>query len=200
MRNVEKYFNFRSHIYESAIRHNFIWETIKTKEKEIVLSLLSPQKNENILDAGSGPGIYAEILKDKGCRVICIDAASSMIRLVRQKGIEGYVLGIENFFFNLKFDKIICLGVLEFVSFPEKALCNLARHLKRDGCIVLIVPIRSIVGYSYKIIHYFHGIRIRMFSLNEIKLLLSKTGLEIERPVKLFGFSFVIKARPAERS
>lgn len=196
MKNVENYFNNQSSTYESAIRNNFIWGKLKAKEKRIVLSLLSPQKNEYILDAGSGPGIYAEILKNKGCRVTCIDVAPSMIRLVKQKEIEGYALDIENFFFEQKFDKIICLGVLEFVAFPERALCNLARHLKEDGRIVLLIPIRNIPGYNYKMFHYLHGIHIRLFFLNEIKMLLHKTGLEIEKLIELFSLSYIIKIRP----
>jgi hypothetical protein len=91
------------------------------------------------------------------------------------------------------------VGALEFVSSPEKTLCNLVRHLKEDGYIVLLVSARTVLGYNYKVIHYFHGMRIRIFSLNEIKILLDKTGLEIERRVKLFNFSWIIKVRPAER-
>ncbi|MCX5694281.1 MAG: class I SAM-dependent methyltransferase [Candidatus Omnitrophica bacterium] len=200
MKNIEKHFNHQSSMYEKAIRCNFIWRTIKAKEKMAVLTLLSAQKNEHILDAGSGPGIYAEILKNKGCQVICVDVASSMIDLVKQKGIVGRISDVEDFSIQQKFDKIICLGTLEFVRSPEKALSNLAAHLKPGGFMVILVPMRSILGYSYKMMHYLHGISIRIFSQDGIRSLLYKTGFKIDKMIEVSGLSCVIKIQPVQKS
>ena len=90
------------------------------------------------------------------------------------------------------------MGALEFVHSPKKVLGNLARHLKEDGFIVLLVPMKTMLGYNYKLAHYFHGIHIRIFSLPEIKLPLYKSGLEIEEIVKICGLSCIIKIRPAQ--
>jgi ubiquinone/menaquinone biosynthesis C-methylase UbiE len=49
-----------------------------------------------VLDAGSGPGHHAKYFKSHGLEVHCIDFSEKMIEKVRQKGLEGEVMDIEN--------------------------------------------------------------------------------------------------------
>ena len=50
-------------------------------------------------------------------------------------------------FSNGKFDVIICLGVFQTVDYPEKALVEMARVLKKDG--VLIIRTLNALSLSY---------------------------------------------------
>jgi len=54
-------------------------------ERPATLSLLPDVEGKRVLDAGCGPGVYAERLVNRGAQVICIDASDSMARLARER-------------------------------------------------------------------------------------------------------------------
>jgi len=193
---IREYFDKQGSEYEHNIKRSFIWNLIKEREKEVLFKLLSPRSGEVILDAGSGPGIYAEALKKTGCDVVCVDISFCMIQAARQKGMEGHEVDIEHFVLSRRFDKIICAGVFEFISFPSLALINLKRHLKNNGAIVLLVPKRSCMGYAYKAIHRLHSLRIHLFSMNQLKALFEECRMRVVEVSGMYGLSWVLKIIP----
>lgn len=54
-------------------------------ERPATLSLLPPVAGLHVLDAGCGPGAYAEWLLDHGARVTAIDASPKMVELARER-------------------------------------------------------------------------------------------------------------------
>jgi len=54
-------------------------------DRPAVLSLLPDVSRMNVLDAGCGPGIYAEVLLQRGAKVVGVDVSPSMVRLARER-------------------------------------------------------------------------------------------------------------------
>ena len=54
-------------------------------ERPAILSLLPDVKGKHILDAGCGPGLYAEILLNRGATVTAIDISPKMIQFAKQR-------------------------------------------------------------------------------------------------------------------
>ncbi len=54
-------------------------------ERPATLSLLPDVQGKRVLDAGCGPGIYSELLLDRGAEVVALDANATMIRLAQQR-------------------------------------------------------------------------------------------------------------------
>ena len=54
-------------------------------ERPATLSLLPEMKDQRILDAGCGPGVYAEILVGMGAEVVALDANPKMVALARAR-------------------------------------------------------------------------------------------------------------------
>jgi SAM-dependent methyltransferase len=54
-------------------------------DRPATLSLLPEVTGQDVLDAGCGPGAYAELLADRGARVTAIDASPKMVQLARQR-------------------------------------------------------------------------------------------------------------------
>lgn len=54
-------------------------------ERPATLSLLPEVRGRRVLDAGCGPGVYAEWLLKRGARVVCLDASERMVRLARER-------------------------------------------------------------------------------------------------------------------
>jgi len=193
--NPKEYYYRVAKKYTKMITSGFGGE-LKSREKDCLMRLLSPQKDETILDAGCGSGFYARIIRRSGARVYCVDISPAMVETVRLSGLEGETHDIQSLNLNRKFDKILCAGPLEFCKDPQKAIQNLRQHLVNDGHIVLSVLTVSLIGVAYWFYHLSHGLRINLFSLRRIVALLNSAGLRVEAVEKPTLFLFVIRARP----
>lgn len=171
--------------------------TMKRREKDCLLRLLSPKEGEMILDAGCGSGFYAKPISDSGAAVLCVDISARMVEVVRKAGLEAEVHDVQSLDLHREFDKILCAGPLEFCREPLKALQSLRKHLKKDGYMVLSVLNVSVVGLVYRLYHLSHGFTINLFSLKRIAALLRQTDFRIEAVERPTSFLYVIKARPA---
>jgi|SRR5215207_3798179 len=54
-------------------------------ERPATLSLLGEVAGRRVLDAGCGPGVYAEILADRGAEVVGFDASENMVGLATER-------------------------------------------------------------------------------------------------------------------
>jgi len=98
-----------------------------------VIDLLNPKKGEAILDIGCGDGELTQMLKVKGCSVIGIDSSSSMIDMVKKRGIESYVMDGHNIPYQNKFDAVFSNAALHWLTQPEKAIKSIYLTLKKNG-------------------------------------------------------------------
>ena len=96
-----------------------------------------------ILEVGAGIGNFTTLLKTCG-RVTAIDIEKDYItKLKKIKEIKVGFGDIEkgNYFFkNKRFDRIVCLNVLEHIKADEVALKNMYDLLKKGGKLILLVP------------------------------------------------------------
>ena len=90
----------------------------------------------DVLDLGSGPGRDAEILREEGCSIVCLDASEKMIQLTEARGLRS-VLGD---FMALPFEAESFNTVWAYTSLlhiPKKeielALKEIYRVLKSQG-------------------------------------------------------------------
>ncbi|MDI6716297.1 MAG: methyltransferase domain-containing protein [Actinomycetota bacterium] len=115
-----------------------------------MLNSLDPRNGEVILDAGTGPGIYAikiaEIARD--AQVYGIDLSPNFLKLAERNAMKAgfnhikFMKGdVEDIPFNdHHFDKIVCAGVLSAIPNPEQAACEFYRVLKMGGRAVIQEP------------------------------------------------------------
>jgi SAM-dependent methyltransferase len=54
-------------------------------ERPATLSLLPSVRGKHVLDAGCGPGAYAQILVRRGAKVVGVDISPKMLRLARER-------------------------------------------------------------------------------------------------------------------
>lgn len=189
---VKAFFDGVASNYDKIISYGIL-SRIKQKERDVVIKLLNPNPGEKILDAGCGTGIYSEIIKNHDSIVLGVDISDRMVEKSKKRGVKSLVGNISNVRLGMKFDKILCIGVLEFSNEPNKIIENLKYHLKSNGFIVFLVPRKTIFGYLYRLYHLLHGINIRLFSLEKIREDLKKVNLKIDKAVFLDSISIVIR-------
>jgi trans-aconitate methyltransferase len=98
-----------------------------------VLNWLAPRPGERILDLGCGDGVLTEQLKNRGCRVIGVDASAGMIAAARARGLDARVADAHELAFDGEFDAVFSNAALHWMIKPGKVLDGVARALGPDG-------------------------------------------------------------------
>jgi len=168
MKSIEDYFNEKAGSYNQK-SEGLKWAFFRKRELRSCMKLTEPQKGELIWDAGCGAGYYTRTLKKAGARVWAVDISKKMCEQISSEDAEKIIQGdISRIRLQQSFDKILCAGVLEFISEPYKAIGNLSLHLKKGGRLVLLVPRRSFSGCFYYLFHRSHHIEIKLFTKKEL--------------------------------
>ena len=124
-------------------------------ERPATLSLLPDVSGMRVLDAGCGPGAYAEWLVERGASVVAFDANEKMVRLARERlGTKAEVLRAElgrplDFLGDGSFDLVVAPLVLDYVRSWGPVLVELCRVLKPGGRLVFSVEHPFSKFYTY---------------------------------------------------
>ncbi len=194
--SIAEYYDNQADEYLEKVSKGFM-RIIRQKEKTSVLEDLKPDRDDIILDVGAGCGFYAVDIKEKyNSKILCVDISPKMVERLKARGIDAIVGDIEKLELgNLTFNKIICLGVLEFCKHPSLALGNIIKYLERDGFILILVTSYSIFGVALFFYHLIKGVKMNLFSKRKIKKFLHENNLYIESITSPFPISCLIKAR-----
>jgi SAM-dependent methyltransferase len=108
-------------------------------ERPAMLALLPPVGGRDVLDAGCGTGIYAELLADRGARVAGVDGSAAMVEHARRRlagrGVELRVADLRAPlpFADGSFDGIVSALVLHYLRDWSVPLAEFRRVLRPDG-------------------------------------------------------------------
>jgi SAM-dependent methyltransferase len=111
-------------------------------ERPATLSLLPDVKGKRVLDAGCGPGIYAEWLVAHGADVVAVDANEKMVRLARKRlgdTVQVVQANLElplDFLADGSFDVVVAPLVMDYIKEWEPTFSEFHRILRAGGCLV----------------------------------------------------------------
>jgi SAM-dependent methyltransferase len=111
-------------------------------ERPATLSLLPDVNGKLVLDAGCGPGVYAEWLVAHGADVVAIDANEKMVNLAKKRlGDKVPVLQANlesplDFLAETSFDIIICPLVMDYIKDWKSTFMEFHRILKGRGYLI----------------------------------------------------------------
>ncbi|MFU8773060.1 MAG: class I SAM-dependent methyltransferase [Anaerolineales bacterium] len=114
-------------------------------ERPATLSLLPDVRGKRILDAGCGPGVYAQILTERGAQVVAFDANHKMVDLARQRLGEKVPVHQANleqpltFLADSSFDIVLSSLVLDYVKDWQPVLAEFHRVLCKGGYLVFSI-------------------------------------------------------------
>ena len=99
---------------------------VRAREQKAFRELAEVAPGTTVLDAGCGDGATLEWLRERGARAVGIDLTWPMARICAASGLAVAVQDMEEIGLRPIFDWVLCIGSLEFVPSPERALKNLA--------------------------------------------------------------------------
>ena len=98
------------------------------------------KKKINLLDVGSGTGVFLYEKKKKGINVEGIDLEKRYALFLKTKKIKAHTCKLKNLKTKKKYDVITINKVLEHLENPQDMLKQSIKFLKKDGLIYLEVP------------------------------------------------------------
>lgn len=114
-------------------------------ERPATLSLLPPVKGKRVLDAGCGPGVYAEWLAEHGAEVVAFDVSKKMIQLAKERlGTKATILQADldqplDFLADFSFDIVLSALALDYIRDWDKVFREFYRVLRQPGHLVFSV-------------------------------------------------------------
>ena len=114
-------------------------------ERPATLSLLGDVGGKRVLDAGCGPGVYAEELVGRGAEVIGFDASRRMVELARERLRGRAEISLANLEEPLawleddSFDLVVSARAMDYVEDWGTPLSEFRRVLKPGGKLVFSV-------------------------------------------------------------
>lgn len=178
---------------------------------DILLKLLKVKKDDIILDLGCGSGIHMQLLSPKCKKIVGLDISKEMTTkarsLLKKQKINNWEL-ITRPADNTKlpansFDKIIALGLLDYVSSPNKILKECARIIKNNGEILFTLPkkpslfffLRTKTGNKIKKLIFNLPPVDNILNKKQLIELTKKSGFRILKICSVWTTMWVIKAK-----
>jgi ubiquinone/menaquinone biosynthesis C-methylase UbiE len=130
-------------------------------EKPATLSLIDEVANKTILDAGCGPGVYAQWLLNRGAKVIGIDANEKMISHARKRTSDKAIFYHANleepltFLEENSFDGVLSPLAITYVKNHKKLFSEFSRILRPKGWFVFSTEHPFFSYWYFKIENYF---------------------------------------------
>jgi SAM-dependent methyltransferase len=111
-------------------------------DRPAVLELLGDVAGLRVLDAGCGPGLYAEELLDRGAEVVGFDASSAMVDLARARVGDRAEFRVARLDAPLPYaddsvDVVLCALAIHYVADRHAAFAELHRVLRPGGAAVV---------------------------------------------------------------
>jgi len=200
VKQLKDFYNTRIHGPDEVIFDDRYSAILKMLPKE--------RKNLMILDVGCGNMFLSSLIKKKmNSHVIGIDISSKSIKTAKGKEIEAIICDACKLPFRSEtFDVVIASEILEHLLFPEVAVEESHRVLKKKGIFIVSVPNLSslqsrvnllLKGCSDEITYPYNKGHIRFFTLSSLKYLLKERfSVEYSKGVNFFyPFKFVFNEK-----
>jgi SAM-dependent methyltransferase len=150
-------------------------EYIFSRQRELILELVSPRAGERTLCVGNGAGNYLKIFRDKGCSVTGFVSSAGIRDIGRKQAGEGIDLRIGEVedlpFSDDEFDIVTVVNSLETTRSPQKAIAEAIR-VCRGRIFIGFLNKYSFAGTKQRLKEIFGfplAEEVRFFSVEEIK-------------------------------
>jgi SAM-dependent methyltransferase len=114
-------------------------------ERPATLSLLPEVDGKRVLDAGCGPGVYAEWLAEHGAEVVALDVSPKMVQLAKERlGTKAHVLQADfdqplGFLASASFDLVLSALALDYIKDWGHTFREFYRLLRQPGHLVFSI-------------------------------------------------------------
>jgi cyclopropane fatty-acyl-phospholipid synthase-like methyltransferase len=152
-------------------------------------------KGASLIDLGSGAGFYARAFLAEGANpVFAVDRSAAMLSQLPDE-VTKICADVEQVELESRFQRLVCAGLLEFLSDPARFLKRLEAFAVADAELYLLFPSSGFGGLLYRFFHQSHGISPRLFSEKHLRSLLACTRWELQRTQFVWPFTYIAQLK-----
>ncbi len=137
----------------------------------------SKDLDSHILDIGCGPGVFFELLSQRGFyNIFGIDYSLNQIK--NKKTDKGYLINADTYFLPIKkskFDVVVSIGLIQHLSNIDVAIKEMAAVTKKGGRII-IQTLNADSIFKKR----FHSSNLTLLSSREISAVLTDNNIMVE--------------------
>lgn len=171
--------------YSNEYELTEFFSPITAKRYEEILDRFEPlRKSNRLLDVGSGSAFFAEIALKRGWEVYGTELTDATISLAEKKGLNMSKGRLEDVQFEVNsFDLVVCIEVIEHVSFPQSFTSEIHRVLRSGGAVYISTPnfdslLRRKLKGQYDVINYPN--HLSYFTAKTLNSLFTSNGFKKE--------------------
>jgi len=166
---------------------------------KLVIELI--KQNSLVLEVGCATGYVTKELRNKGCKVTCIEIDQELAEKAREFSEEMLIGDVEDAVtlekINKKFDYILFMDVLEHLRHPQKVLMNVKDFLNTKGVVIANIPnivfypnrIKLLTGhFEYEDFGFFDNTHLRFYNYKTSRQLLENAGYNIQEDIPFLYF------------
>jgi SAM-dependent methyltransferase len=178
------------HNYMSGLGYDQAYKKYLIRDFERKVSLIKKNFDTHIqiLEVGSGPGYFADLMIKEGYKIIACELTEGAQTYAYQHGINVRILNEDISkscsISGMKFDLIVSWAVVEHIVNPKEYIQLLKSYLKPRGALMLDTGIIDPIilkldkGYTSWL---FPPLHLHVFSSKSLPLLLTNSGFEVTR-------------------
>lgn len=161
----------------------------------IIFKSTPENRDSFVLDCGCGIGRMLRFLSHRYNHVYGVDVSVDMLKTVykNKRNITVIASDAQGMGFKDKsFDMVICKGSLHHLNYPDKAIKEISRILKKDGFLIVSEPCRdNIIWRKMGLLYVKFSKRFsnhhRLFYSKTLKRMMAQNGFEIQK-IRYLGF------------
>jgi len=166
---------------------------------KFAIKLIRP--TSQVLEVGCATGYVTRELKNKGCKVTCIEIDGELAGKAKDFSEEIIVGDVEDTLtlerINKNFDYILFMDVLEHLRYPKKVLMNVKNFLNKKGVVIVNMPnivfypnrIKLLAGhFEYEDSGFFDNTHLRFYNYKTSRQLLEDAGYDIQEDIPFLYF------------
>ncbi|MDD5489370.1 MAG: class I SAM-dependent methyltransferase [Candidatus Moranbacteria bacterium] len=171
--------------YDSFLNYPFI-KTIRRQEKKALEKFFDRHllKKDHVFEVGAGTGFYSLDIASRVSSLVALEPSEGMSDFLKDKierqNINNIKIVNQDFFdFSSaeKFDHVIAVGVLDYISDWQKFLERCLGLSKKT--LIFTAPQKGILGQIYKIASRFEKIQIFLYNKSQLEDCLKDYEFEI---------------------
>jgi 2-polyprenyl-3-methyl-5-hydroxy-6-metoxy-1,4-benzoquinol methylase len=172
------------------------------------------EQDEDVLDLGCGEGFFAELIADKGNRIVGVDLLEQpqkigAFKAYWQADLSRGLVDVLDKLHGLTFDKVLLPDVIEHLPKPEVLLQDCKKVLDTDGQLLVSVP--NVANFTVRFALLFgrfnyteRGIldktHLRFFTVKTARRLLKDNGFDVIREkATIIPFEIALGLSPDNR-
>lgn len=196
--NALHYYNEHAREYNQYAARGWL-KALRIRERSQVLQFANfREAGKTMIDIGCGGGFYSLAAKRAGMEVCAVDAVPAMLDNLKGKVDEIRHMDLESIRLEKTYDLVLCVGVLDFVKYPEVSFHNLCKLVSSNGKLVVLVPKTGFYGMIYRLEKKSTGINVNLFTSQWLIQNAAENGMEAEQMISPLPFNIAAVFRPKQ--